>query len=481
MTDLALMWFRQDLRIEHNPALLQACQHGKVLPVFVLDDEAPGEYRHGGASRWWLHHSLDALNRQLDGRLQFFKGNAENIIEQLADRHRVSLVCWNRCYEPWQIARDKRLKQTLLSKGIDAHSFNASLIWEPWQNCKDDGSAYRVFTPFYKAAIRNGLPDLPAHTGISPDNFEASAEPGACSLRALGLMPSIPWYLDMEKQWQPGAQGARKALDRFLESGMRDYKQARDFPATEGVSRLSPHLRFGEISPLAVAHAAAEASHGMQAENDAEHFIRELCWREFSYHLLFHFPDIPHRNFNGKFDAFPWQSNPSALAAWQRGNTGYPLVDAGMRELWQTGYMHNRVRMVVGSFLVKNLLIHWHHGERWFWDCLLDADLANNACSWQWVAGSGVDAAPYFRVFNPVTQSRKFDSQGDYIRRFVPELAGLSDKWIHEPWLAPEAELETAGIVLGSDYPLPIVDLKESRESALAAYAQLKEASASHS
>ena len=287
------------------------------------------------------------------------------------------------------------------------------------------------------------------------------------------LLPDIPWHKKMEQYWQPGETGAHKRFEEFLDNGLKDYKEGRNYPARSNVSRLSPHLHFGEISPRQVWQDICARMIADRCERDGEHFLSELGWREFSYNLLYHFPELPRINLQKKFDRFPWRNDIDALKAWQRGQTGYPIVDAGMRELWGTGYMHNRVRMIVGSFLVKNLLLHWHHGEDWFWDTLVDADLANNSAGWQWIAGCGADAAPYFRIFNPVTQGRKFDSQGIYVRRYVPEISQLPDKYLHSPWEAPQEVLTQAGVRLGENYPAPIVDLKQSRERALAAFKYL--------
>jgi deoxyribodipyrimidine photo-lyase len=326
-----------------------------------------------------------------------------------------------------------------------------------------------VFTPFYKNAVaelpspRTPLP-VPSKIDFYPENVSR------LTINGLKLLPNHPWSEKLTPYWQMGEDNAHQRLEDFIDEGLNHYKQGRDFPALNNVSRLSPHLHFGEVSPHQVWHAARLA----EPSKDQEHFMRELGWREFSYHLLYHFPDLPEKNFNNRFDRFPWKENNEFLKRWQQGQTGFPLVDAGMRELWQTGYMHNRVRMVVGSFLVKNLLLHWHHGEAWFWDTLLDADLANNSASWQWVAGCGADAAPYFRIFNPCTQGEKFDPQGKYTRKFVPELAKLPDKYLYHPWDAPAEVLKEAGITLGETYPEPMVDLKASRDRALAAYDLVK-------
>ena len=465
-----IFWFRQDLRLSDNPGLLRAVEAGRVLCVFILDDETAKDHRPGGASRWWLHESLARLNEALDGRLNLYRGRAGDVLAELVERHGASGVYWNRCYEPWRVERDTAIKSELAARGIDAHSDNASLLWEPWEVLKSDGTPYRVFTPFYrKGCLQAPAPRRPLD---APKPFEGLADPPALPLEALELLPSIAWHHKLAEHWDIGEKGAHMRLEGFLSEGLDGYKEGRDFPARRNVSRLSPHLHFGEISPNTVWYAAERAGGGV----DLDHFRSELGWREFSHSLLYHFPGLPDTNLQPAFSAFPWQADDAALHAWQRGMTGVPIVDAGMRELWQTGYVHNRVRMIVGSFLVKNLMLDWRSGERWCYDCLVDADLANNSAGWQWIAGCGADAAPYFRIFNPVTQGQRFDPEGAYTRHFVPELAKLSDRWLFNPWDAPRPVLDEAGIRLGQDYPLPLVDLKASRERALAAYQQMKAA-----
>ncbi|GJM13810.1 MAG: deoxyribodipyrimidine photo-lyase [Pseudohongiella sp.] len=471
-SNTVIMWFRQDLRLTDNPALHQACEEGRVLPVYILDDTV--EWPLGGASRWWLHHSLVALNDSLAGNLWILRGDAATALPKFAEEQGASHVFWNRCYEPTVIRRDKLIKERLAEDGITATSHNGSLIWEPWQNLKQDGTPYKVFTPFYKYAIANN--PIPAPLPGVHDRLATLPCPQETNrIQNLDLLPDIKWYEQIAENWQPGEAAARARLEDFVENGLHDYKQGRDVPAKRSVSTLSPYLHFGEISPREVASVVTQAGALDAIEDQAEHFIRELAWREFSYYSLYHFPHLCQQNMKSQFDRFPWIKDKNSLRLWQRGQTGYPLVDAGMRELWQTGYMHNRVRMIVGSFLVKNLMIHWLEGARWFWDCLLDADLANNSCSWQWVAGSGADASPYFRIFNPVTQSKKFDPEGRYIRKYLPELAGLSNKAIHDPSAATPEELAEAGVVLGKHYPEAIVDLKESRARALDAYKSLRD------
>lgn len=475
MTDkIALLWFRQDLRLTDNPALLKALQQGyKILPVFILDDETSSEWARGGASRWWLHESLKALNAALDNSIVFRKGDARKIIPALLRQTNAQAVFWNRLYEPWRIARDKEIKADLKAKGITADTFNASLLWEPWEIAKDDGTPYKVFTPYYrKGCLGRGEPLEPQP---APSHIHHASYKDTGSLDDLRLMPTIQWYDNMQKTWEPGETGAKKRLATFLENGIHGYKEDRNRPDMEKVSRLSPHLHFGEISPRTVWHAARGRIVNGAPEKDIDHFCSELGWREFSHSLLYYNPELPTEPLQKKFSAFPWNDDPVMLKAWQKGQTGIPIIDAGMRQLWTTGWMHNRVRMIVGSFLVKNMLLHWSHGEAWFWDTLVDADLANNAASWQWIAGCGADAAPYFRIFNPVGQGEKFDPDGAYVRAYVPELARMPNDYIHQPWEAPLMILQSAGVTLGKNYPHPILELKTTRERALVAFQSLKQ------
>jgi len=469
----AIHWFRQDLRLSDNPALDSAAQYETLIPIYILDEVNSGEFKMGAASKWWLHQSLTKLNESLDGKLLVYQGNPHEILNKLIEEQEVSYVTWNRCYEPWRVDRDKEIKRNFEDKNVAVESFSASLLWEPWTISKDDGTPYRVFTPFYKKGCLNSEePRLPAGKVDLSNLYSEDLSSG--SITDLNLLPTIKWYKSFEEEWNPGEIGAEQNLNSFLDSGLLNYKEGRNFPSQEFVSRLSPHLHFGEISPNEVWYKAKTKEGISGIEKSLAHFHSELGWREFSYYLLYHFPDLPNKNFQEKFDIFPWQENEEFLALWQKGNTGYPIVDAGMRELWQTGYMHNRLRMIVGSFLVKNLLIDWRFGERWFWDCLVDADLASNSASWQWVAGSGADAAPYFRIFNPITQGLKFDPEGEYTKKYVPELRNLPNKYLFSPWEAPENILADAGIELGKNYPKPMVDLKLSRETALEAFATTK-------
>lgn len=468
-----LVWFRQDLRLSDNPALVSACEKGKILPLFIWDSTCPEQFVPGGASKWWLHHSLISLNEQLEHKLLCLKGDPVSLLLDLIKQSGIKRVVWNRCYEPWQIKRDTQIKQTLNENGIEVHSFNGNLLWEPWQITKQDGSPYKVFTPYYKRGCLNApAPRIPLPT----PNIELMQDVQLMSdqIKHLGLLPEFNWYEEMKQNWLPGEQGAKQQLSKFLSTPVTHYKKERDIPSVQGTSLLSPHLHFGEISPNQIWYAAVDALQGNVDHPDLNCFLSELGWREFSYYLLYHFPDIPEKNFNPLYNHFRWLTDEPSLEAWKRGQTGIPIIDAGMRQLWRTGYMHNRVRMIVGSFLVKNLLIDWRHGERWFWDCLLDADLASNSASWQWVAGTGADAAPYFRIFNPVLQGEKFDPQGAYVKHYCPELADMPDKYIHQPWNAPEMVLREAGLTLGKEYPKPIVDLKASRQRALDTLASCK-------
>jgi len=464
-----IFWFRQDLRLEHNPGLIESAKDAAVLPIYILDDINAGKHKMGEASRWWLHHSLKSLSKSLRGKLAFFKGDAKQILIELTKSENIQGVYWNRCYEPWRIQRDTNIKNALKKEGVQANSFNASLLWEPWEIYKKDGDPFKVFTPFYKSGCLSYEP--PEKPLGPPKKLNISSTTKGKPLDSLDLLSGKKWENKMSSYWKIGEIGAKERLKQFLKNGLEFYKKGRDFPSHDHVSRLSPHLHFGEISPNTVWYAVKG-----QNENHT-HFRTELAWREFSYYLLYHFPTLPEKNFQKKYDKFQWKTNIKHLRLWKKGQTGIPLVDAGMRELWETGYMHNRLRMVTGSFLVKNLLLHWREGEAWFWDCLLDADLASNSASWQWVAGCGADAAPYFRIFNPTTQGEKFDPKGTYIRRFIPELKDLPIRYLFSPWTAPEDVLRKAGVKLGTTYPRPIVDLKKSREEALETFKGLKEVS----
>lgn len=456
-----LVWLRQDLRLRDNDALRAAAERGlPVIPVYIWSPDEEGGWAPGAASRWWLHGSLDSLDaslRERELRLVIRSGAALETLRALVAETGATAVYWNRRYEPAARECSARIKQALQQDGLEVRSFNASLLVEPSGFLNQTDKPYQVYTPFMKQVLARAQPAEPR--GI-PRSLHAPARwPRSEPLAALELLPRIRWYETMAREWQPGEAGALARIRSFIEKRLDDYAATRDQPAVPGTSRLSPHLHFGEIGPRQVWSAAGQLP-------GAGKFISELIWREFSHHLLFHFPHAVDRPLRPEFEHFPWARGLAGLAAWQRGATGVPLVDAGMRELWATGYMHNRVRMVAGSFLVKNLRIPWQEGARWFWDTLVDADLANNSMSWQWVAGSGADAAPYFRIFNPVLQGRRFDPQGDYVHRWVPELAGLDAAHVHAPWQAPVAP---------GAYPAPIADLEKTRAEALEAYARMRE------
>ncbi len=474
MTSPSIVWFRQDLRIHDNPALYHAAKSkAPLILVYILDDETT--WQPGAASRWWLHFSLQNLMQDLEKKYQatliLAKGSAKVELERIIKQYKVNAIYWNRCYEPDYIARDTLIKKSLFDKGIDVHSFNGALLKEPWEITNKSKLPFKVFTPFWKTLQQESIRDILP----SPGKFSAIETNQGLSLEDLNLLPSIPWDGGLKTHWQPGEKAAKDKLKRFLEGPAKGYKSLRDHPGIVATSKLSPHLHLGEISPVQVWHAAIAAKESKASlHTDLHHFLSELAWREFSTHLLYHFPALPEKAYKSPFDDFPWEPNKKHLIAWQKGLTGYPIVDAGMRELWHTGWMHNRVRMIVASFLIKHLLQPWQAGEAWFWDTLVDADLANNAASWQWVAGSGADAAPYFRIFNPILQGEKFDKTGDYVKKWVPELAQLDAKYIHQPWEAPAEILKKAGITLGKTYPLPIVEHDIGRKRALAAYKKIR-------
>ena len=467
VNQLSIHWFRQDLRLSDNPALLSASKSGHVLPIYIFDNQNPGEYLMGGASRWWLHHSLNELKKSLNYSLSIYQGDPIEILVDIINRYPVKEVHWNRCYEPWQIDCEQRIKAKLRSKGILVESHQGSLLWEPWSVMTGYGTPYKVFTPFYRKGCLNAKePRLPLDKS---DICQWVYDQKSLDLSHLKLIPKIKWYQYMSTLWSIGESNAEKRFHDFLNNGISDYKSGRNIPSLSFVSRMSPHLHFGEISPNQLWYGVKKVSD----DENVDHFCSELGWREFSYAQLYYNPELPKKNLQSKFDHFPWLDSPRLLRAWKKGETGIPMVDAGMRELWKTGYMHNRVRMIVASFLVKNLRIHWHHGERWFWDTLVDADLGNNSASWQWIAGCGADAVPYFRIFNPIIQGEKFDPTGVYIRQYIPEIASLPNKYLFNPYAAPRSVLQAANIKLGIDYPKPIVDLKQSRQAALDAFKSL--------
>ncbi|MET4806366.1 deoxyribodipyrimidine photo-lyase [Limibacillus sp. MBR-115] len=484
----SIIWFRRDLRLSDNPALTAAVAAGRpVVPLFILEDATKGDNTcrdydsgTGTACDWWLHHSLKALEGALSAQgmsLVLRRGDPEQILRQVVEETQAAAIFWNRRYEPGGMERDRKIKQDLRLHGLTVESFNGSLLAEPWSvKTKADGP-FKVFTPFWNALQRNrgqvpvrAAPQIPQHPAVR------------CFSERLDdwrLLPRNPdWANGFSDVWQPGEAGALDQLVTFLEKSLCHYREGRDRPDREQVSRLSPHLRWGEISPNQIWQATLMASEktgksdGLRAAAWA--FLRELGWRDFSYHLLYHWPSLPARNWRPEFDKFSWNQDSRALQAWSKGNTGYPIVDAGMRQLWASGWMHNRVRMITASFLIKDLLIDWRQGAAWFAQTLVDADIANNSASWQWVAGSGADASPFFRVFNPITQGAKFDPDGSYVRTWVPELSALPKQWIHKPWEAPATVREEANVQLGKNYPHPIVDHATARQRALATFKAIR-------
>lgn len=470
-----ILWFRQDLRLTDNPALHALARDSKkIIAVFIDDSADQTVSRLGSASRVWLHHSLLALNASMGafgGKLLVLQGDAASVLDKLIVETGADRLYWNRCYDPVTRQRDEQIKASL-SKQIEVHSFNGLLLREPWELGKDDGTPYRVFTPFWRRLALT----LPGPSPLTrPRNLVFTTprkQPaGNAAIAALALLPKIRWDQPMIESWQVGELAAMRQLKRFVAKEISDYASNRNIPGVFGTSRLSPHLHFGEISARQVIHYLYRKSSDVTDKNSSsETWAREIGWREFATHLLFHFPAMVEQPLDKRFLKFRWARHTEAhYKAWQEGMTGVPIVDAGMRELWQTGWMHNRVRMIVGSYLIKNLSVRWQHGERWFRDTLVDADLGSNVMGWQWVAGCGADAAPFYRVFNPVLQGEKFDPEGHYVRRWVPELVDVPDRFLHQPWELPETERPF-------DYPAPLVDLKSSRQRALMAFEALKKA-----
>ncbi len=479
MKAVTLAWFRQDLRVQDHPMLAEAVRLGRPLvPLYIHAPAEDGNWPPGGASAWWLHHALHSLQMEMGAvglplviRMGPSLAALQEIVSELGLAGlSVASVLFSRLYEPAAAERDARIQRVLQGQGLEVKVFNATLLIEPEQVRNQSGKPFRVFTPFWKH-LRTLPLETPVHTRTSALLAPAKV-PRSESIDSLGLLPRIAWDKEFPRHWDPTLAGAANALHTFVKQAVGSYREQRNVPGVEGTSRLSPYLHWGQLSPRqvwAAVHAAGEQDGG-----GGHTFLSEVAWREFAYHLLQHFPDSPEQAMKPAFRTFPWQPDEAQLLAWQQGQTGYPLVDAGMRQLWQTGWMHNRVRMVVASFLVKHQLQPWQEGARWFWDTLVDADLASNTMGWQWVAGCGADAAPYFRIFNPVTQGEKFDPQGDYVRRFVPQLARLPTEFIHQPWLAPREVLAAAGVTLGKNYPLPVIDHRIGRERALAALAENK-------
>ena len=475
-----IVWLRQELRIEDNPALYSAAREkAPVLPVYLWQPDSDASAMPGGASKWWLHYSLTALEKALaalGAPLLIRAGAPETELPKLAAAYNADAVFWSRAYDPIGGAQDDRLAETLQRAGVACRIFAAAThLINPDTVMNGAGTPYKVFTPFWKTASAiPAIKPLPAPTRLVPPR----KKPAGVTVKALKLLPEHDWAAGLRDAWTPGEEGATAQLERFVDSALATYEEARDYPAQQGVSRLSPHLRFGEISPrviTAVIDSACTERRDPQLTHNAGVYLRQLFWREFGVYLLRHFPAMTHAPMRPEFARFPWRNDDDALKQWQRGLTGYPIVDAGMRELWRTGWMHNRVRMIAASFLVKHLLLPWQSGAAWFWDTLVDADIANNTLGWQWVGGCGPDAAPYFRIFNPIKQGERYDATGAYVRQWVPELAPLDDKHIHTPWLASKTALNEANIVLGETYPLPLVDHQEARKRALDAYAFVRQ------
>ena len=476
-----MLWFRCDLRLRDNAALDAAlARGGPVIPIYILDEAGEGAWPLGGASRWWLHHALEALASALQERgvrLILARGESAAVLRDMVRTTGAGAVYWNRRYEPAIRDRDGQIKAGLNLAGVEAASFNSSLLFEPHTIANKQGKPFQVFTPFWRHCLALPVPE-PVKRVVK--SFEPPTRwPASLPLSALGLLPTIPWADGWRNIWQPGEAGAQMRLKLFLSRAVEEYAETRNRPDLDGTSMLSPWLHFGELGPRqvwAAAHALTRNSGVFPSGNGMRVFLAEIGWREFAHHLLYHFPHTPGVPLREEFARFPWVADPGGnqRRAWEQGRTGYPIVDAGMRQLWQTGWMHNRVRMIVASFLVKHLRLSWTYGAAWFWDTLVDADLAANTLGWQWSAGCGADAAPYFRIFAPVLQGTKFDPEGDYVRRWVPELARLPTAYLQAPWTAPAEVLLRAGVTLGKDYPAPIVDHAEARGAALAAFKSLR-------
>ena len=472
----AIVWFRKDLRIQDNPCLFAALESNRrIIPVFIWDEGAGGAWKFGAASRWWLHHALLDLSksiRNLGGQLLLLRGKAEEVIPRLARELGAKQVYYGRTYDPSGIETQAKVEDALDQASIDSQSFNSSLLQEPWETKNGSGKPFQVFTPYWRKS-RQIIYREPLHYDPTKLLFASLPTPKT-NPDDLDLLPHHPWHHKLCQHWEVTEEAGHRMIRRTVEEVTRSYATRRNHPAVDGTSRLSPYLAWGLVSPRQICHAV------LSAENEGSHrgenkFLVEIGWREFSYHLLYHYPTIPDQPLRPKYASFPWLEDSQALRNWKFGNTGYPMVDAGMRQLYETGWMHNRVRMIVASFLVKHLLISWEEGARWFWDTLVDADLASNTQGWQWAAGCGADAAPYFRIFNPITQGEKFDKSGRYTRKWIPELANLPNKWLFRPWEATCESLEGLDLELGKNYPHPCVDHSQARARALQALSSLKD------
>ena len=473
-----IMWFRDDLRLSDNQALYEAAKGREVIPVYIHDETNDEIRKRGAASKWWLHHALTSLQNDLknkDADLLVFKGKTEDVLDKLIKQSNASAVYLHESYVKPIRDRDNLLRKKFESENISFKAFAGYLLFHPDAVKTQDENPYKVYSPFWRACMKQT--DSILELFPIPHTIKLPAEKiKDDGIEALELLPSIGWDASLHETWNISEKEAHARLDHFLQNDLKNYSKGRDFPAKKHISNLSPYLHFGMISPRTIWHETQGYVASMQStsQSAADKFLSELGWRDFCGYLLYHFPSMRTEPFRKEFKNFPWISDGEMFDAWKKGETGYPLVDAGMRELWQTGVMHNRVRMVVASFLIKHLQLHWQEGEAWFWDTLVDADYASNIANWQWVAGCGADAAPYFRVFNPILQSKKFDGEAEYVRRYVPELAKLSDSAIHTPWELGGLELAAASVVLGKDYPYPIVKHEEARDRALAAYKEIK-------
>lgn len=462
----SIVLFRNNLRIHDNEALTRGLESSICYPIYIVDSHTNKPI--GEASEVWLNHSLHSLNYDLDGRLAIYKGDSTRILIDLVKTLRVTSIYIDHAFEPDQSDRDRILLQDLKALGCRTCITYQRLLWDIESLTRDDGAPFTVFSPFFrKGCLRQELPPSPIP---SPPLEHLSQSPNGLNIDEALPLSTHHWVSSICKDWDISEKGALDQWQTFLDIGLDNYKKGRNFPYSPHVSRLSPYIHFGQISIRKLFHDA----HNYGKGQDRDHFISELAWREFSYYLLYHFPQLATKNLQHKYDQFPWGYNEALYSAWCYGKTGYPIVDAGMRQLYQTGYMHNRLRMLCASFLVKNLMIHWNYGEQWFWNCLFDADHANNAAGWQWVAGSGADAASYFRIFNPIIQGYKFDPIGDYTKAFLPELRSIPDEYLYEPWKAPHTVLQEAGILLGDTYPYPIVEFESTRDQATAEFEKLR-------
>ena len=465
---IGIMWFRQDLRLNDNPALdALNRKYKKIIPIYILDNKVD----MGSATKWWLSQSLLELDlslKKINSKIFFFKGNPGTILKKIIDENNIDAVYWNRLYDSYSINRDKLIKKNLIDKNIDVKSLNGSLLLEPWQIKNKSGNFFKVFTPFWKTSLElfSQFQQIKKPTKLIFPKILIDME---LSLNKLNLIPKQKnWVKKISKYWNPGEKEAIKVLEIFIKKKINDYAIGRDRPDKMNTSMLSPYLHFGEVSPVKI--YIKIRSLNVNKNDNIKKFLSEIGWREFSYNLLYHYPKINKSPIQKKFEKFPWIKDNTNLKKWKNGQTGIPIIDAGMRQLYETGWMHNRIRMIVGSFLCKNLLIHWKEGEKWFYDTLVDADIASNSAGWQWIAGCGADAAPYFRIFNPILQGEKFDPDGVYVKKFVKELKDIPAKVIHRPWDIELEKQKNYNCIIGKDYPYPIVDLSSTRKRALLAY-----------